>query len=222
MASGINESSIHLALQAIKTNPELSARAAATIYSVSYATLSRRLKGSTSRSDRMPNSRNLTLLEERTLVDHILDLDARYFPPRIRGVEEMADRLLADRDAPPVGKRWASKFVKRQPQLRTRFFQKGYRCWFALVKNTIAKYGIDESDIYNFDETGFMMGQIASGMVVTSAERRSNTKMAQPGNREWVTVIQAINSQGYNVPPYIIVAGQYHLSTWYTESGFPD
>ncbi|OHW96952.1 fot5 transposase [Colletotrichum incanum] len=151
MASGINESSIQLALQAIKINPELSARAAATIYSVSHATLSRRLKGSTSRSDRMPNSRNLTLLEDRTLVDHIIDLDARFFPPRIRGVEEMADRLLADRDAPPVGKRWASNFVKRQPQLRTRFFRKydykraqcedpeAIRCWFALVKNTIAK-----------------------------------------------------------------------------------
>ncbi|KAK6218604.1 transposase [Colletotrichum tabaci] len=45
--------------------------------------------------------------------------------------------------------------------------------------------------------------------------------MVQPGNREWVTVIQGINSQGYSVPPYIIVAGQYHLSTWYTESGLP-
>ncbi|OHW97269.1 fot5 transposase [Colletotrichum incanum] len=181
----------------------------------------------------MPNSRNLTLLEEEKLVDYILDLDARSFPPRITGVEEMANYLLADRDAPPVGKHWASNFVKRQPQLRTRFFRKydykraqcedpeAIRAWFALVKNTIAKYGIDECDIYNFDETGFMMGQIASGMVVTSAERRSNTKMVQPGNREWVTVIQAISSQGYNVPPYIIVAGQYHLSTWYTESGLP-
>ncbi|KAK2035784.1 hypothetical protein LZ31DRAFT_485796 [Colletotrichum somersetense] len=74
MASRSNESGIQLALQAIRINPELSARAAATIYSVSHATLSRRLKGSTSRSDRVPNSRNLTLLEEQTLVDHIADL----------------------------------------------------------------------------------------------------------------------------------------------------
>ncbi|KAK0367451.1 fot5 transposase, partial [Colletotrichum limetticola] len=137
----------------------------------------------------------------------------------------MANRLLADRDAPPVGKRWASNFIKRQPQLRTRFFRKydykraqcedpdAINAWFRLVANTIAKYGIVESDIYNFDETGFMMGQIASGMVVTSAERHSNTKMMQPGNREWVTVIQAISSSGYSVPPYIIVAGKHHLST---------
>ncbi|KAL0936162.1 transposase [Colletotrichum truncatum] len=33
--------------------------------------------------------------------------------------------------------------------------------------------------------------------------------MTQPGNREWVTVIQAINSQGESIPLYIIVAGQH-------------
>ncbi|KZL83452.1 transposase, partial [Colletotrichum incanum] len=233
MQSITQEAQIQLALQACRKDPKLSVRAAAKIYQVSRVTLTRRLNGTPSRRDTMPNSRNLTPLEEEKLVDYILDLDARSFPPRITGVEEMANYLLADRDAPPVGKHWASNFVKRQPQLRTRFFRKydykraqcedpeAIRAWFALVKNTIAKYGIDECDIYNFDETGFMMGQIASGMVVTSAERRSNTKMVQPGNREWVTVIQAISSQGYNVPPYIIVAGQYHLSTWYTESGLP-
>ena len=45
------------------------------------------------------------------------------------------------------------------------------QAWFSLVNNVIAKYGIVESDIYNFDETGFMMGIISTGMVVTSTER---------------------------------------------------
>jgi hypothetical protein len=34
----------------------------------------------------------------------------------------MANRLLADRGAPPVGKRWVSNFVKRHKELKTRFF----------------------------------------------------------------------------------------------------
>ncbi|KAH9226393.1 hypothetical protein K456DRAFT_1731176 [Colletotrichum gloeosporioides 23] len=55
------------------------------------------------------------------------------------------------------------------------------------MANIVAKYGIMDSDIYNFDETGFIMGQIASS--------------------------------GYSVPLYIIIAGQYHLSTWYMEIG---
>ena len=52
------------------------------------------------------------------------------------------------------------------------------------MANIIAKYGIVDSDIYNFDKIGFMMGQIASGIVIISAERRLNMKMMQPGNCE--------------------------------------
>lgn len=81
--------------------------------------------------------------------------------------------------------------------------------WLALVRNTIVKYGVAESDIYNFNEPGFMMGIISTGMVVTSADQHSNTKLSQPGGCKWVTVIQGINSQGWTIPPFIIVAGKF-------------
>jgi hypothetical protein len=139
----------------------------------------------------------------------------------------MANSLLADRDASPVGKRWAHNFVKRQPKLKTRFFRRYdyqrakcedptiIRGWFKLVQNIIAKYGIDLIDIWNFDETGFMMGIIASGMVVTGSERLGRPKSVQPGSREWITVIQAINAEGWAIEPFIIGAGQYHLANWH-------
>jgi hypothetical protein len=124
-------------------------------------------------------------------------------------------------------------FVKRQPDLTTRF-QRRYdyqraRCedpivllnLFRLVQNTIAKYGIRPDDTWNFDETGFMMGMISSGVVVTGAERRGKPKSVKPGNREWVTAIQAINAEGQAIPPFIVVAGQYHLANWYRESNLP-
>jgi hypothetical protein len=181
----------------------------------------------------MANSRKLSDLEEQTIVQYILDLDTRGFPPRLCGVEEMANRLLAERDAPSVGQRWASNFIKRQPELQTRFFRRydyqrakcedpvAINAWFSLVENTIAKYGIQSADLYNFDETGFMMGIIASGMVVTGTEKQQNPKKVQPGNREWVTAIQSINAEGWALPPFIVVAGQYHLSSWYQESNLP-
>jgi hypothetical protein len=134
---------------------------------------------------------------------------------------------------PPVGPRWASNFIKRQPELRTRLFRiydyQRAKCedpvainaWFDLVANTIAKYGIRSNHLYNFDETGFMMGVIMSGVVVTGAERRANPRKVQPGNREWVTVIESINAEGWALPPFIVVAGQCHLSSWYRESNLP-
>ncbi|KAG7000073.1 Tigger transposable element-derived protein 1 [Fusarium oxysporum f. sp. conglutinans] len=227
------EARILLALQALQNNPKLKLRRAAEIYKVGPMKLWRRRKGILSIHDTIPKSRKLSDLEEQIIVQYILDLDSRGFPPRHRGVEEMANRLLADRDASPVGKRWAINFVKRQPELKTRF-QRRYdyqraRCedptiirnWFRLVQNTIAKYGIRSDDIYNFDETGFMIGMIGSGIVITGAERRGKPKSVQPGNREWVTVIQAINAEGRAIDPFIVVAGQDHLANWYRESNLP-
>ncbi|KAJ3454531.1 hypothetical protein MRS44_013131 [Fusarium solani] len=211
MPQSNKEARLLLALQALQSNPKLKLRPTARLYQVDYYALRRRHNGIQSQRDTTPKSRKLSDLEEQIIVQFILDLDSRGFPPRLRGVEEMANRLLADRDAPPVGKRWASNFVKRHDELKTRFFQ-----------NTIANYGIDLADIYNFDEVGFLMGVIASGMVVTGSERREKPKSVQPGNREWITVIQAINAEGRAIPPFIIGAGQYHLANWYRDSNLPD
>jgi hypothetical protein len=52
-------------------------------------------------------------------------------------------------------------------------------------------------------------------MVVTKAERLGNPRTTQQVNREWITVIQGIGSFGYVLPPFIIVAGKNHLSSWY-------
>lgn len=229
-----NEDRLVLAAQAIDHDPDLSVRAAAKAYSVPHTTLTTRLRGTASRRDSTPKSRNLTDAEELAIVRHALDMDARLFPPRLSNVEDMANKLLADRKAPPVGKRWASNFVKRQPQLKTRFLRRydhnRAQCedpevvsnWFVLVQNTIAKYGILDADVHNFDEAGFMMGAISTGMIVTSANKRSSARMVQPGNREWVTLIQGVNSQGWTIPPFIIVAAQYHLITWYKSSPLPN
>jgi hypothetical protein len=62
-----------------------------------------------------------------------------------------------------------------------------------------AKYGILDCDFYNFDETGFMMGMIRPGMVVTRSDRVGKPKAIQPGNREWATAICSIAGDGYVV-----------------------
>jgi hypothetical protein len=93
--------------------------------------------------------------------------------------------------------------------------------WFDLVRSTIAKYGIANADIYNFNETGFMMDQITASMIVTSSDRKGKPKLAQPDNRKWATVIQGVNSQDWTVPPFIVIKGKYHLSSWYENDALP-
>jgi hypothetical protein len=232
--SSNQEGRILLAIQAIKQGNCQTVQAAAVSYDVPRTTLRDRIRGITSRRDSTPNSRKLTPYEESALVQYILDLDSRGFPPRPQAVQEMADLLLSERGESPVGKNWTTTFIKRRTEIKAKFSRKydykRAKCedpkiiqgWFSLVRNTVAKYGILEQDIYNFDEAGFAMGVIATAKVVTSSEAKSRPKTIQPGNREWVSIIQGVNSYGWALPPFIIFKAQNHLSAWYEDSGLPD
>ena len=176
------ESRLILAVQAKPRHPHISLRKLAKLYNVNRSTLYDRYHGKPARRDIIAKYQKLTPTEEESIVQRVIDLDNRSFPPRIRYVEDMANILLKERDAGRVGKNWASNFVRRQKALKTRFnrridYQRAfcedlnvYRKWFQLVRDTIGKHGIAAEDIYNFDETGFMMGMITTHMVVTSAE----------------------------------------------------
>jgi hypothetical protein len=143
----------------------------------------------------------------------------------------MADNLLAARGQTPppqpVGKCWMSRFINAQPELQTKWNRKFHsqraksedpvaiRAWFKLVEETRQSYGILDTDIYNFDETGFMMGIAATSKVVTSSETVSRAVAIQPGNREWVTTIEGINAAGWSIPPFVILLGKLHQASWY-------
>ena len=108
-----SEARVILALEAIKNDENLSLRAAAKIYQVSRTTLLRRRNGVTARRDSLANSRKLTNLEEEAIVQYVIELASRSFPPRLCSVKDMANQLLRACDAPPIGTRWAHNFVRR-------------------------------------------------------------------------------------------------------------
>src|SRR5436305_139620 len=126
-----------------------------------------------------PKRHKLDPIQEKVLLQYIIDQDAQGFPLRLSSVEDIANLLLKSRDGKPVGKLWARRFVDAQPTLKTKFsrpydYQRAL-CedpeviskWFVLLWNIIAKYRIQEGDLYNFDETGFIIGQITISIVVT-------------------------------------------------------
>ncbi len=118
MPSTSKEARVILALEAIRNDEKLSLRAAAKLYNVPESTLCSRRAGILARRDTTPNSRRLTDSEEKAIVQYILELVARSFPPRLRGVEDMANHLLRVRDTPPVGKLWAYNFVERHLEIK--------------------------------------------------------------------------------------------------------
>jgi hypothetical protein len=112
------------------------------------------MKGYISKAKKYNPRHTLTSAEKNTIVQYILDLDSQRFPPRIKSAEDMANLLLKTRGAKPIGVNWASRFVRRRPELKTRFsraydFQRALyedpellKRWFELVKNIRMKYSI--------------------------------------------------------------------------------
>jgi len=85
------EAKVVLALEALEKDSKLSLRAAAKIYSVPYTTLYRRRAGRPLRRDTTPNSKKLTQSKEEAIVQYVIELDIQAFPPRLYGVEDMAN-----------------------------------------------------------------------------------------------------------------------------------
>ncbi len=120
MISTFNECQLQLVLQAFEKDFQLDICKAARFYNVLYSTLSYRINGRSTRVHIIVNSRKLTTLEEEMVIRKVFDMDSRGFLPRIRDVENMANRLLAIYDTMYIGLQWTSNFIKRQLELRIR------------------------------------------------------------------------------------------------------
>lgn len=224
------EGRILLAIKAIEKQEISSIREAARRFNVPESTLRTRRHGIKNRSESRANNHKLTEVEENSLQKWILSIGSRGSAPRLSMVREMANLLLCQRGTTPVllvGENWVTNFVKRHPDLLSRFSRRydyeRAKCedpkiigeWFILVQKTILENGIDLDDIYSFDETGFVMGLTATAKVVIRSEYYGRRSLLQPGNREWVTTIECINASGWALALCIIFKGKIFIESWF-------
>jgi hypothetical protein len=94
-----NEADIQLAISAINNTQIIHVRRAALTFDVPESTLRDRRAGKPAQRDCQPNSRKLTQREEEVITGHILNLDLRRFAPTYAAVRDIANKLLATRDA---------------------------------------------------------------------------------------------------------------------------
>ncbi|KAL6171766.1 hypothetical protein ACJQWK_02769 [Exserohilum turcicum] len=229
------EADVQIVVSELTRNQIQSIRHAERVYHVPQTTIRRRRDGKHSRRDCEPNCKRLAKLEEEVITRRILVEAERGLPCGRDDVRDMANRLLRERGGEEVGKNWVDRFIQRNPELRTRrsrpYDRQRAACedpalikgWFELVQNTKAKYGIVDEDIYNFDETGFIMGKILSQSVITGLGKPGRSKKIQPGNREWVTLIQGVGATGKRIPAFLIFAGTPNTNfviLWYSSKQF--
>lgn len=226
------EGRLLLAIQALKRKEISTIRQAADQFQVPRNTLTRWLRGTTNRAESRANGHKLTQIEEELLQQRILLLDIRGAAPTQAHVREMANILLAKRGSTPiqtVSEKWVYNFTQRHPELRSHLswwydYQRAQQEdpkiiqeWFNTLQAMIQQYGILSDDIYNFDETGFAMGLCANQKVITWSEYYGRRSVLQPGNREWVTVIESVNASEWALPPTLIFKGKQYNQVWFKD-----
>jgi len=142
-------------------------------------------------------------------------------------VEIGADPKTGLIDVTCVGPQWYRRFLLRHPDLkavqsRSLDYDRAKANdpvtileYFQLVKDTIQKYKIKGKLIFNMDEKGFLIGLIRKSMKVIISSSEKNAFLRQPGNRQTVTVVEAIGTGGQDIPPMVILKGEHHLFGWY-------
>ena len=121
------EARILQAIDAIHSNISPSVRAAARAYDVPRSTLADRLRGQPTRQQSQIVNRKLLPTEEEALLQWVLSMGERGFPPWISAVHKMADILLSARAASPVdalptiGENWVHRFINCHEQLRSKY-----------------------------------------------------------------------------------------------------
>ena len=124
------EGRLFLVYAVYQRNPSQSVRALANSYDVAETTLRSRIRGTPAGHEIRRPDRKLQQSEEQNLVQWILDLGHRGFPPHIIDVRRTADTLLAARGQipppPPTGKNWVSQFINTQPKLQMKWNRKFY------------------------------------------------------------------------------------------------
>ncbi|EED23999.1 hypothetical protein TSTA_073850 [Talaromyces stipitatus ATCC 10500] len=119
----------------------------------------------------------------------------------------MADYLLSQRASQQVGEKWVYNLIQRRPEIESKFSRKyNYERAKCEDPKIIQEY---------FDRTGFAMGFCVTAKVITGSDRYARPKLLQPGNRGWVTAIEAVGSIEWALPSYAIFkAKKYTRLGW--------
>lgn len=225
------EERIQRAIAAYQAKEVNSVRQAAFLFNVPRSTLGDRLRGGNNHQTGAQRLQRLTPAEEDSVVKAIYQLDAWGWPMSISAIEHLAVQLLrAKDDTKPLGDHWYYRFLSRHPDLRTRRSRAMDQSrkdaldhqtadqWFKLFQTTRLAYSIADDDIYNMDEKGCMKGMGDNTVVIVPRRKLEVPSSIQPGNREWVSIIECISANGYVLPPFIIFEGVRIQQSWIPDS----
>ena len=160
-------------------------------------------------------------MEEAALVKHISEFYLSGFPLQIPHLNEFANEILENRgDKVPVSVNWHLKFFERHGHMKTKFSRPFARAQVIQEKAEIyiefferffmlcRKWGIQEKDTYNMDESGCSIGLHQKSQVIVPADEVEAVALAATdGNREWATLVETVRANRSDIPAFLIYKG---------------
>jgi hypothetical protein len=161
--------------------------------------------------------------EETTLVQYVQDMCDRAHPLNMTQLIMKAIQLTQHRETPfrdgIPGRGWLKWFRKRHPKLVIRLAQgldtnrtknlnaRTVSTFYNNLKELLDKHQYEPAQIWNADETGCQAGRNRGGRVLAKIGTKYMREII-PNEREHVTVLICINSDGEYIPNLYIFKGK--------------
>ena len=85
---------------------------------------------------------------------------------------------------------------------------------FEEFKEAKTSHGVEDGDMYNFDETGFRVGYGRQQKVITK-EDKARVVLEDPENRDFISSIECVSGDGSVIPNMIILSRKSHLEKFF-------
>ena len=171
------------------------------------------------RKDALSHLQRLPTVVENRLADWILTQESLGHRVTHAQIKVFGERLLAlQGDHLPLGKHWITRFLARNPVLKTKrqiyvdsvrinaACTKVIRPWFQKLEIPAIK-AIPASQRWNMDETSIMEGYGLNGYVIGNAKSRK-IQGKQPGLRAQTIILECISAIGASMRPAIAYKGK--------------
>ena len=222
------EDRIQLAIDAIANaglkpngDQKLSMRKAADTYDIPCTTLHSRMKGLRTHAEAHVEQQALSPAEEEVLVKWAKVQGRRGIPLTYSTLTKYASKILGKL----IGESWPKHFLARHPDLKVKATTSLEKCrakalnqtavdgFYDILEDVVAEFGIERENTWNMDEKGVQLG-IGAKVAAIIDRDQATVYSVEDGNRELVTIIEAVCADGTALLPSVIFQGVRRNLEW--------
>lgn len=202
-------------------------------FEVPYQRLRARIHGRENKTASASLKKALNPIQEKALRTWIntLHIGNMAIPPSL--IQKTANLILQQGGSDQtVGPNWVYRYIQRLPPHipyfkpkmaeKVRLDSENYGpllLWFNNLRTLFEKHNFLPHEIFNWDETGYQIGQGKRQKVVAPSVNYTNPT---GGQKESITGIECISASGWVMLPWFLPKGTAHMEEWFTKIKIPD